>query len=179
MKDLTTAQMKAIATKWLKNNETLGKTTASASKSMDEIQKRVGNDLSTVKKRNEFCLFMTYQFKIDKKVCSDLQVCIGKPNTQRYIMKVAKDKPLTQRMSIRTPSKELLSPNHKLDGKAIITQAGIEKGKGVYACFKWDIPEKKKPTGTTATQKVVTDFDYTKENFLALVNSGKIKFADA
>lgn len=179
MKDLTTAQLKAIATKWLKNSEAFSKTTASASKSMDEIQKQVGNDLSTVKKRNEFCVFMTYQFKIDKKVCSNLQTCINKPNTQRYILKVAKDKPLTQRMSIRTPSKELLSPNHKLDGKAIITQAGIDKGKGVYACFKWDIPEKKKPTVITSTQKVVTDFDVTKEQYLANAENGKIKFADA
>mgnify|MGYP001580736537 FL=1 len=178
MKPLTTAQLKAIATRWLKNNDTLTKTTASATKSMDEIQKQVANDLSTVKKRNEFCMFMTYQFKIDKKVNSNLQTCINKPNTQRYILKVAKDKPLTQKMSIRTPSKELLSPNHKLDGKAIITQAGIDKGKGVYACFKWDIPKPKKATGTTATQKVVTEFNYTKEGFIALANSGKIKFAE-
>ena len=179
MKPLTPAQLKTIATRWLKNNTALTKATTSAKSSMDEIQKQVASDLNTIKKRKEFCVFMQYQFLADKKVNSNLQNCINKPNTQRYILKVAKDKPLTQRMSIRTPSKELLSPNHKLDGKAIITQAGIEKGKGVYACFKWDIPEKKKPTGTTATQKVVTDFDYTKENFLALVNSGKIKFADA
>jgi hypothetical protein len=175
MKPLTTAQLKAIATRWLKNNDTLTKTTASATKSMDEIQKQVANDLSTVKKRNEFCMFMTYQFKIDKKVNSNLQTCINKPNTQRYILKVAKDKPLTQKMSIRTPSKELLSPNHKLDGKAIITQAGIDKGKGVYACFKWDIPKAKKPTQISKTQAVVNEFSITEAQYDA--NKSKIKFA--
>ena len=112
---------------------------------MDEIQKQVANDLSTVKKRNEFCMFMTYQFKIDKKVNSNLQTCINKPNTQRYILKVAKSKPLTQRIAIRTASKELLNPKYKLDGKAIVTQKQINQ-KGVYHDFKWDIPKAKKPT---------------------------------
>jgi len=176
MKPLTPAQLKAIATRWLKNNTALSKATTTAKSSMDEIQKQVANDLNTIKKRREFCLFMQYQFGIDKKVNSNLQTCINKPNTQRYILKVAKDKPLTQKIAIRTASKELLNPKYKLGGKAIVTQKQINQ-KGVYHDFKWDIPKVKKPTRISAQQKVVTEWDMTKEQYIADANSGKINFA--
>ena len=176
MKPLTPAQLKAIATRWLKNNTALSKATTSAKTSMDEIQKQVATDLNTAKKRKEFCLFMQYQFGIDKKVNSNLQTCINKPNTQRYILKVAKSKPLTQRIAIRTASKELLNPKYKLGGKAIVTQKQINQ-KGVYHDFKWDIPKVKKPTRISAQQKVVTEWDLTKEQYIADANSGKITFA--
>ena len=177
MKPLTPAQLKAIATRWLKNNTALSKATTSAKSSMDEIQKQVASDLNSIKKRKEFCLFMQYQFGIDKKVNSNLQTCINKPNTQRYILKVAKDKPLTQKIAIRTASKELLNPKYKLDGKAIVTQKQINQ-KGVYHDFKWDIPKAKKPTRISAQQKVVTEWDMTKAQYIADAESGKIKFAD-
>ena len=175
MKPLTKAQLKAIATRWHKNNDMLTKVTNATSKSLDEIQKKVAKDLSTAKKRREFCVFMTYQFKIDKKVNANLQTCINKPNTQRYILGVAKDKPLTQRVSVRTPSKELLNPKYKLDGKAILTQSVLDNNKGIYGCFKWDIPKTKKPTQISKTQAVVNEFNITEAQYDA--NKSKIKFA--
>jgi hypothetical protein len=176
MKPLTAPQLKAIASRWLKNNTALTKATTSAVTSMDEIQKQVATDLNTAKKRVEFCAFMQYQFGQDKKVNSNLQTCINKPNTQRYILKVAKSKPLTQRIAIRTANKELLNPKYKLGGKAIVTQKQINQ-KGVYHDFKWDIPKAKKPTQISKTQAIVIEFDITKEQYIANGNSGKIKFA--
>ena len=175
MKPLSPAQLKVIATRWLKNNTALSNATTSASTAMDEIQKQVATDLNTAKKRREFCVFMQYQFSVDKKVNSNLQNCINKPNTQRYILKVAKDKPLTQKIAIRTASKELLNPKYKLDGKAIVNQTMINQ-KGVYHDFKWDIPKAKKPTQISKGQAWVNEFSITKEQFEAHAKSGKIKF---
>lgn len=178
MSNLTVAEMKSAIITWQNLDNRLNKQIESSTQATDEIQKDVAKELKSIKKRTAFCLFMGQQKTIDGTVCSRLQTCINKPNTQRYILNVAKDKPLTQRVSIRTASKELLNPKYKLGGKAIVNQTMIDQ-KGVYHAFKWDIPKAKKPTGTTATQKVVKDFDYTKEDFLTLVNSGKIKFSDA
>jgi len=178
MAQLTKAQqeIKSAFISWQNLDNRLMKSIDEHGKTTNEIQKDVAGLLSSKKKQTMFALFMEHQKKIDGDVTQRLQTCIRKPATQRYILKVPSDQPLKQVFTVRTASKELLKL--KLDGKAITNQKQIDQ-KGVYHVFKYDIPEKKKPTGTTATQKVVTDFDYTKENFLALVNSGKIKFADA
>ncbi len=119
---------------------------------------------------------MQHQKKIDGDVTQRLQTCIRKPATQRYILKVPSDQPLKQVFTVRTASKELLK--YKLDGKAITDQKMIDQ-KGVYHVFKYDIPEKKKPTQITAQQKVIDDFSITKEQYLANAENGKVKFADA
>ena len=164
------AQLKATMVTWTKHYDNLVKT----GKITGEIQKDVAKDLSSKAKQERFCLFMELQFKLDKKVCGALQTCIGRPATQHYILKVPMDKPLTQKFSIRTASKELLK--FKLKGKPITTQAQIEK-KGVYHSFVYDKPKVKKPTRISAQQKVVTEWDMTKEQYIADANSGKIKFA--
>ena len=172
MATITKAELKSFFTGWQNLDNRLSKSILTASTSMSEIQKDVANNLSTVKKRTAFCLFMEYQKKIDGKVTQRLQTCIGKPTTQRYYFKIASDKPLTQKMSIRTASKELLK--YKLKGKAIVDQKQIDK-KGVYHTFKWDIPAVKKPTQISASQKVVNDFTMTKVQYIA--NAEKITFA--
>ncbi len=164
------AQLKATQVTWSKHYDNL----ISQVKHDGEIQKQVAKDLSSKAKQERFCLFMELQFKLDKKVNSTLQNCINKPATQHYILKVPMDKPLTQKFSIRTASKELLK--YKLNGKPITTQTQIEK-KGVYHSFIYDKPKVKKPTRISAQQKVVTEWDMTKEQYIADANSGKIKFA--
>jgi len=89
-------------------------------------------------------------------------------------LKVPSDQPLKQVFTVRSASKELLK--YTLDGNPIVDQKMIDQ-KGVYHVFKYDIPEKKKPTQITASQKVVNDFDITREQYIA--NADKIKFADA
>ena len=164
------AQLKATMVTWTKHYDNL----VSQGKKTGEIQKQVAKDLSSKAKQERFCLFMELQFKLDKKVCGALQTCIGRPATQHYILKTPMDKPLTQKFSIRTANKELLK--YKLNGKPITTQAQIEK-KGVYHSFIYDKPKVKKPTRISAQQKVVTEWDMTKDQYIADANSGKIKFA--
>ena len=167
-------ELQSFFTGWQNLDNRLSKATKSAVTSMNEIQKDVATKLSTVKKRTAFCLFMEYQKKIDGDVTQRLQTCIAKPTTRHYIFKVPTDKPLTQKLSIRTASKELLK--FKLGGKAIVDQKMIDT-KGVYHAFKYDLPKVKKPTQISATQRVVTDFSITKEQYIANANSGKITFA--
>jgi hypothetical protein len=163
------AQLKATQVTWSKHYDNL----ISQVKHDGEIQKQVAKDLSSKAKQERFCLFMELQFKLDKKVNSTLQNCINKPATQHYILKVPMDKPLTQKFSIRTASKELLK--HKLKGKPITTQAQIDK-KGVYHAFTYDKPKVKKPTQISATQNVVNTFSMTKVQYIA--NAEKLKFVD-
>jgi|TARA_B110000046_G_scaffold154213_1_gene164051 hypothetical protein len=169
---LTKAEIKSAFITWQNLDNRLNKSIESIKSTTKEIQKDVAKELASVKKQNAFCLFMEHQKTVDGKVCGRLQTCINKPTTQRYIFKVPTDKPLTQKLSIRTASKELLK--YKKDGKAIVNQKQIDQ-KGVYHSFKWDIPAVKKPTQISATQKVVIDFDMTKVQYIA--NAEKIKFA--
>ena len=164
------AQLKATMVTWTKHYDNL----VSQGKKTGEIQKQVAKDLSSKAKQERFCKFMELQYKLDKKVCGALQTCIGRPATQHYILKVPMDKPLKQKFSIRTANKELLK--FKLKGKPITTQAQIEK-KGVYHSFVYDKPKVKKPTRISAQQKVVTEWDMTKEQYIADANSGKLTFA--
>jgi hypothetical protein len=173
---LNKAEIKSAFTTWQNLDNRLNKSIQSNNSTTTEIQKDVAKELASVKKQNAFCLFMEHQRSIDKEVCSRLQTCINKPNTQRYILNVAKDKPLTQKLSIRTASKELLK--YKKDGKAIVSQKQIDQ-KGIYHSFKWDIPEVKKPTQISKTQAIVTEFTMTHAQYIANGASGKIKFASA
>ena len=162
------AQLKATQVTWTKHYDNLVKT----GKITGEIQKQVAKDLSSKAKQERFCRFMELQYKLDKKVCGALQTCIGRPATQHYILKVPMDKPLKQKFSIRTANKELLK--FKLNGKPITTQSQIEK-KGIYHSFVYDKPKVKKATQISASQKVVTDFEMTKVQYIA--NAEKLKFA--
>ncbi len=178
MAELTAKQkeIKSAFISWQNLDNRLAKSIEEHGKTSTEIQKDVAGLLSSKKKQTMFALFMQHQKKIDGDVTQRLQTCIRKPATQRYILKVPSDKPLKQVFTVRTASKELLK--YKLDGKAITDQKMIDQ-KGVYHVFKYDIPEKKKPTQITATQKVVDDFNITKEQYLANAENGKVKFADA
>jgi hypothetical protein len=178
MKQLTKVQkeVKGIFESWNNLDNRLSKSIDTNLATTTEIQKDVAKLLSSKRKQSIFCLYMQQMFKIDKKVTGRLQNCINKPATQRYIFKTPSDKPLTQAFRVRTASKEL--HNYKLGGKPIVNQAMIDM-KGVYHAFKWDIPEKKKPTQISKTQAVVNEFSITKEQYLANAESGKIKFASA
>ena len=176
MKQLTKVQkeVKGIFDMWNDLDDRLSKSISTNKATTTEIQKDVAKLLSSKRKQAIFCLYMGAQFKLDKKVCGRLQTCINKPATQHYILKVPSDQPLKQAFRIRTASKEL--HKFKLSGKPIVNQAMIDQ-KGVYHMFKYDVPEKKKPTRISATQKVIDDFDVTKEQLIADANSGKLKFA--
>jgi hypothetical protein len=169
---ITNQELKTFFKGWQTLDNKLSKVTTTTATAMDEIQKTVATMLSTKKKQTAFCLFMEQQFKIDKKVNGRLQTCINKPTTQRYILKVPSDKPLTQAFKVRTASKELLK--FKLGGKAIVDQKMIDQ-KGIYHTFKYDLPKVKKPTQISASQKVVNDFSMTKVQYIA--NAEKLKFA--
>ena len=155
MAKLTKAQeeIKSAFISWQNLDNRLEKSIKEYGNTTTEIQKDVAKLLSSKKKQTMFALFMQHQKKIDGDVTQRLQTCIRRPATQRYILKVPSDQPLKQVFTVRTASKELL--------------------------FKYDIPEKKKPTQITATQKVVDDFNLTREQYLANADNGKIKFADA
>jgi len=178
MAKLTKAQeeIKSAFISWQNLDNRLEKSIKEYGNTTTEIQKDVAKLLSSKKKQTMFALFMQHQKKIDGDVTQRLQTCIRRPATQRYILKVPSDQPLKQVFTVRTASKELLK--YKLDGKSIVDQKMIDQ-KGVYHVFKYDIPEKKKPTQITATQKVVDDFNLTREQYLANADNGKIKFADA
>ncbi len=176
MKQLTKAQkeVKTLCKAWNEIDNRLSKSIDTNLATTTEIQKDVAKLLSSKTKQAVFCFYMKQMFKIDKKVTGRLQTCINKPTTQRYILKVPSDQPLTQAFRVRTASKELTK--FKLGGKPIVSQAMIEQ-KGVYHTFKYDIPEKKKATQISKTQAVVNEFKITKEQYLANAESGKIKFA--